>query len=356
MKTVRLGKTGLKVSRVGMGGIPIQRPPLDEAIKVLQRAFDLGVNLVDTSIGYGDSEERIGKGLIGRREQVIVATKGRWKDKTTALENIEQSLKRLNTDYIDLWQFHGVNTLEGYEGVLGPDGAMEGAQAALQAGKIRHIGISSHSPDVAKRAVVSGHFETIQFPFNFVARELAEELVPLAREHDVGFIAMKPFAGGMLRKANLAIRYLLQFEGVVPIPGIERAAEIEEIADIVASGPWELTPQEQQEIEEIRARVGTRFCRRCRYCMPCPQEVEIQPLMTLPILWELWPPDLSFSERSIGGYMTHAVESATNCIQCGECELKCPYQLPIREIIADNIAFYERMAAEHSAQQNTLQQ
>ncbi|MDY7077201.1 MAG: aldo/keto reductase [Chloroflexota bacterium] len=356
MKTVRLGKTGLKVSRVGIGGIPIQRPPENEAIKVIRRALDLGVNLIDTSIGYGDSEERIGKGIAGRREQVIIATKGRWKDRATALENIERSLERLNTGYIDLWQFHGVNTLEGYEGVLGPDGAMEGAQVALQAGKIRHIGISSHSPDVAKRAVVSGHFETIQFPFNFVARELAEELAPLAREHDVGFIAMKPFAGGMLRKARLAIKYLLQFDRVVPIPGVEKAVEIEEIVDIVNNEPWDLKPQERQEIEEIRARVGTRFCRRCRYCMPCPQDVEIQPLMTLPVLWELWPSGLSFSERSIGGYVTHVVESAENCVQCGECEEKCPYELPIREMMVENIALYERAAAEHNARQDASPQ
>jgi predicted aldo/keto reductase-like oxidoreductase len=350
MQTTRLGKMGLEVSRVGIGGIPIQRPPLDEAVRAIQRALDLGVNLIDTSIGYGDSEERIGKAVAGRRGQVILATKGGWRDKTMALEHIALSLERLNTDYIDLWQFHGVNTLEGYEGLLGPDGAMEGAREALQAGKVRHIGLSSHSPDVAKKAVASGHFETIQFPFNFVARELAEELAPLARQHDVGFIAMKPFAGGMLRKANLAIKYLLQFEGVVPIPGIESAAEIEEIAGIVNSEPWELTSQEWGEIEEIRARVGTRFCRRCRYCMPCPQGVEIQALMTLPVLWELWPPELSFSERSIGAYIREAVQSAENCVQCGECEEKCPYELPIREMIAEHVAFYERVAAEHGAQ------
>jgi predicted aldo/keto reductase-like oxidoreductase len=347
MKTVRLGKTGLEVFRVGMGGIPIQRPSFDEAVRVIQRALDLGISLIDSSLGYGDSEERIGKALVGRREQVIIATKGGWRDKAAALECIERSLKRLNTDYIDLWQFHGVNTLEGYEGVLGPGGAMEGAQEALRAGKILHIGLSSHSPDVAKQAVVSGHFETIQFPFNFVARELAEELAPLARKHDVGFIAMKPFAGGMLRKASLAIKYLLQFEHVVPIPGIERAAEIEEIVEIVEQGQWELTPQERQEIKETRERVGTRFCRRCRYCMPCAQGVEIQSLMTLPLLWELWPPALFFSERSIGGFAARTVQSAENCIQCGECEAKCPYELPIREMIVENLAFYERVTTEH---------
>jgi predicted aldo/keto reductase-like oxidoreductase len=343
MKTVRLGRTELEIGRVGIGGIPIQRPPLNEAVATIQRALDLGVNLIDTSIAYGDSEERIGQAIAGRRDQVVVATKGRWNDKATALENIERSLARLNTDYIDLWQFHGVNSLEGYRRVLGPGGAMEGAQQALQAGKIRHIGLSSHSPDVAKEAVISGYVETIQFPFNFVARELGEELFPLARQHDVGFIAMKPFAGGMLRKANLTIKYLLQFEGVVPIPGVEKAAEIEEIVDIVNREPWALTSRERQEIEALRDQVGTRFCRRCGYCMPCSQNVNIQPLMTLPVLWELWPP----SEPSNRAFMREVVESARNCVQCGECETRCPYELPIREMIVEHVALYERVMTKY---------
>jgi aryl-alcohol dehydrogenase-like predicted oxidoreductase len=158
MKTVRLGKTGLEVSRVGMGGIPIQRPPLDEAVRVIQRALDLGVNFIDTAYSYGAgmSEERIGKAIAGRREQVILATKGGWRDKATVMEHIERSRQRLKTDYIDLWQLHGVNSLEGYEGVLKPGGALEGAQEALKAGTIRHIGLSSHSPDVARAAIASG--------------------------------------------------------------------------------------------------------------------------------------------------------------------------------------------------------
>ncbi len=351
MKTVRLGKTGLEVSRIGMGGIPITRPTEDEAIKVIQRALDLGVNFIDTANGYGISEERIGKGIAGRREQVIVATKGGGRDKAAALKSIEQSLKHLNTDYIDLWQFHGVNTFEAYEQVLGPDGAMEAAQEALRAGKIRHIGFSSHSLDVALKMVPSCLFETVQFPFNFVCNEAADKLLPLAREHDVGFIAMKPFAGGMLKDANLVIKYLLQFDNVVPDPGIEKIKEIEEIVDIVDGESWELMPQERQEMEEIRARVGTRFCRRCRYCMPCPQEVEIQPLMTLPGLYGEWPPEWFFS----WGYVKNMVASAKNCIQCGECEEKCPYHLPIREMIVESIEFYGRVAAEYDAQQNALQ-
>jgi len=171
------------------------------------------------------SEERIGKAIAGRREEVVIATKTGARDRTTAQEHLKLSLRCLNTDYIDIWQFHDVSTFEAYEQVLGPGGAMEAAQEALQAGKIRDIGISSHSMDVALKAVSSGHFETIQFPFNFVTNEAAEELVPLAQEYDLGFIAMKPFAGGMPEDVNLVIKYLLQFDNVVPDPGIEKIEE-----------------------------------------------------------------------------------------------------------------------------------
>lgn len=334
MKTVRLGKTGLMVSRVGMGGIPLTRPSEEEAIKVIQHALDLGVNFIDTSRGYGISEERIGKAIAGRRDEVIIATKG-W-----TLDHIEESLKHLNTDYIDLWQFHGINTFEAYQDVIKPSGFLEKARKALKSGEIQHIGFSSHSLEVALKVVTSGYFETIQFPFNFISNEAADQLVSLAREHDVGFIAMKPFAGGRIRDAALAIKYLLQYN-VIPDPGVEKMEEIEEIVGIV-NGSWELTHQEQEEIATIRAQVGTRFCRQCEYCMPCPQGVHICGVLYLQILWELWPPDWFFSWQ----YVKNAVESAENCIQCGECEEKCPYNLSIREMIVENINFYEGVARE----------
>jgi len=342
MKTVRLGKTDLEVSRVGMGGIPITRPSLDDAIKVIRRALDLGVNFIDTSLFYKDSEIRIGKGIEGRRENVILATKGSWREKEEARDCIERSLKRLNADYIDLWQFHNVSNFEKYERMLKPGGALEAAQEALKEGKIRHLGISSHSLEVALKAVSSGLFETIQYPFNYVRNEAVEELIPLAKEHDVGFIAMKPFAGGMLDDANLAIKYILQFDNVVPDPGIEKAEEIEEIVGIV-NGSLTLTQEEQGIIEETRARMGNRFCRQCEYCMPCPEGVLITNLMYIPRLYELWPPEWFIN----WSYVTNGVESGKNCVQCGHCEEKCPYQLPIREIMAENIEFYRKMAEKH---------
>jgi predicted aldo/keto reductase-like oxidoreductase len=337
MKMVRLGKTGLQVSRVGMGGIPIQRPPLDEAIRVIRRALDLGINFIDTAHGYGASEERIGKGIAGRREQVIIATKGGG-DRAGTLACIEMSLARLNTDHIDLWQFHGVNDFEAYQQILGPGGGMEGAQAALRAGKIRHIGFSSHSLEVALKAVASGHFETVQFPLNFVSDEAAEKLVPLANECDLGFIAMKPFAGGNIRNANLAFRYLLQFDSVVADPGIEKTAEIEEIVSLAEEESRPLSAQERLQMESIRAELGSRFCHQCGYCMPCAQAVNIPMVMITQLMWREWPPALF---RDPEWWFVKAVQTGQNCIECGECETKCPYRLPIREMIVENLGFFD---------------
>jgi predicted aldo/keto reductase-like oxidoreductase len=335
MKTVRLGKTNLQVSRVGIGGIPIQRPAEDEAIRTIRRALDLGINLIDTAHGYGASEERIGKAIAGRREQVVLATKGGWRDKAMVLLHIDTSLQRLNTPYVDLWQFHNVGNLEGYESLFRPEGPVEAAREALQAGKIRHLGITTHMLEVAQRAVTAGLFETVQFPFNFVNDDAADKLLPLAREHDVGFIAMKPFAGGQLRDARLAIKYVLQFDGAVPDPGVERIEEVEEIVGIVNRGDWELTAQEHEEIAQVRAELGTHFCQWCGYCMPCAQGVEIPDLMNMRGMWKLWPLEAFIP------WMKEAAESAARCIECGECEEKCPYHLPIRERIPLGARFYE---------------
>ena len=343
MKSVRLGKTNLEVSRVGMGGIPLQRPAEEEAIKVVHRALELGINLFDTAAGYGNSEERIGKALVGRRDQAIIATKSGKTSKAEAAAELERSLKRLQTDVIDIWQLHNISNRKKYAQVTGPGGSLGAAQEALQAGKIRHTGLSSHNLDIAIEAVKSGLFETIQFPFNYVTREPADELISLAQEYDVGFIGMKPFAGGLLNDATLSIKYVLQFDWVVPDPGIETVQEIEEVVSIVESGDWTLTAQEWQEIEARRADLGTQFCRQCGYCQPCPQEIPISMVMITQGMWKLWP------RETFHDWMGRVIDEARNCAQCGECETRCPYQLPIREMIVENNTFYQRMAAEHEA-------
>jgi predicted aldo/keto reductase-like oxidoreductase len=338
MKTVRLGKTGLIVSRVGIGGIPITRPTENEAIKVIRRALDLGVNFVDTARSYKDSEDRIGKAIAGCRDRVVVATKGGGQNKKSALKSLELSLQHLNTSYIDLWQLHGINTLKEYENILRSGGALDAAREALRGGKIGHVGLSSHNVNVALKAVSSDLFETILFPFNFISNEAADRLVSLAKEHDVGFIAMKTFAGSRIDDANLAIKYLLQFDNVVPVPGVEKVKEVEEIINVV-NGSWKLTASERKRIREIHEHMSPRFCRQCEECLPCPQGVPIHALMYLINLYELWPPDWFFSWR----YVTDSTAKAKGCDQCGECEKNCPYNLPIREMMKENIEFYERM-------------
>lgn len=339
MQTTRLGKTELQVPRIGFGGIPIQRLTEEEAVKVVRRCLDLGVTFLDTANAYTTSEGYIGKAIAGRRDQVILATKTAARDKATALEHLELSLKQLQTDYIDLWQLHNVSTEAAFEQILAPGGAMEAAREALQSGKIRHLGVTSHSLDVAIKMTPTGHFETVQVPLNFVTDEALAEMLPLARQHDLGFIAMKPLAGGLLDNANLAIKWLLQFEGVVPDPGIERVSEIEEIVRIV-EGSWELSAEERQEIDRIRAEAGTRFCRRCQYCLPCPQGIKIPVMMNVRSFMkrfsETWYEKNNFAA---------VIDTARTCIDCGQCEERCPYHLPIREMLAENIAYYEEMVS-----------
>lgn len=340
MQKIRLGRTGLMVSRVGMGGIPIQRPSPEDSFKVINRALDLGVNFIDTSIAYGDSEIIIGKGIAGRRDEVILATKGGWRSKEGTLGNIESSLKRLGTDYIDLYQLHNIRDLEAFNHVISNGGSLEALQEAMEKGKILQIGFSSHNLDVARMGVESGLFETVQFPFNFIAREAEAKLIAHAKKHDVGFIGMKPFAGGNITDARLAIGYVLRHDNVVPDPGIEKVEEIEEIVSLVDNG-IELTDKDMLEMDTLRDQLGSRFCRQCMYRMPCPNGVEIWLLTYMKNLFRLWP-----REKVIESFGDSAV-TAELCIQCGECEERCPYNLPIRELIQENYDYYQSEMMKH---------
>ncbi len=335
MRKISLGATGMVVSEIGFGGIPIQRLSHDQAVLVVRKCLDLGVTFLDTANAYTTSEERIGEAVRDRREDLVLATKTQARDGKGVAKHLALSLERLGVETIDLYQFHCVSTEEDYQKVLAPGGPLDLVRQAQTSGVVRHIGLSSHSMTVALKAVQSGFFETIMFPFNFIAREAADVLIPVALEREVGFIAMKPLAGGALDDATLAFKYLRQFPQVLPIPGIERAAEMEEIIAI-AEAPQGLTPQEQAAIERMRSELGNRFCRRCGYCQPCPQGVSIQSLMILDSVIKRMPAANIFSGLS------EEVESAEECIECGECEEKCPYGLPIREMIQEHIDLFHR--------------
>ncbi len=344
MEKIRLGRTGMMVTRLGFGGIPIQRCTEAEAVKVVRKCLELGINFYDTANGYTTSEERIGKALKGKRQDVFIATKTFARSHEEIREHLDLSLKRLGTDYIDLYQFHQVADLEAMKRILDPaDGLMNTFEEAKKAGKIRHIGATAHKLDVAKELVKSERFETIMFPFNFVTCEPADELLPLCKKHDVGFINMKPMAGGMLEDPVVAFKYLLQFPDMVVIPGIEKPREIEQIVRIYES-PREMTPAEKEKMQQLRDELGTRFCRRCDYCQPCEQEVPISMLMTFPSFVKRLPPDWYLKNPFIPSMM----EKATACIQCGECEARCPYNLPIREMIQESYDLFEQVKAKYS--------
>jgi len=344
MEKIRLGRTNMMVTKVGFGGIPIQRLNEDEAIAVVKTCFELGINYFDTANGYSTSEERIGKAIKGYREKVILATKSMSHSREELSKNLDLSLKRLGVDYIDLYQFHGVSDFNSLDRILEPNGVMAVVEKAQVKGLVRHIGITSHQIDVAKKAVTSGRFETVMFPFNFITSEAADELIPLCRKHDVGFISMKPMAGGMIDNASVAIKYLLQFPDIIPIPGIEKIAEIEEIVSIVESSP-KMTRAEKLEMKHIRETLGSRFCHRCDYCQPCTMDIPISTVMTSKSFYKRLPPDRFFSP-----FVGEAIEKATNCSDCGECEKRCPYHLPIREMLKEQIAWYQDLRSQYEKQ------
>jgi predicted aldo/keto reductase-like oxidoreductase len=333
LEKIRLGKTELMVTRIGFGGIPIQRLTDDGAVEVVRRCIDLGINFIDTANGYTTSEERIGKAVKGQRENLIIATKTGARDRKGAEEHLELSLKRLQTDYIDIYQFHGVSTEEHLKHVL-EDGPYAVAEEAKKAGKIRHISVTSHSREIAMKAVETDMFESLMFPFNFIVNEPIDDLIPLCRKHDVGFIAMKPMAGGMLENATIAFKYLFTIPDVVPLVGIEKVEEIEEIVKLV-EGPQEMTETEKATMQQLIDELGTRFCRRCDYCQPCTVGIPISMVMTSRSFFKRMPPG-----RFFGGMVDGAMEKASECTECGECETRCPYNLPIREMLAEHVKWF----------------
>ncbi|MBM4463160.1 MAG: aldo/keto reductase [Chloroflexi bacterium] len=337
MEMVRLGKTGLMVSRLGFGGIPIQRLGEAEAVLLVKRCLELGINFYDTANAYTTSEGFIGKAIDGRREELVLATKSTSRNPEKVMKHLQLSLERLGVDTIDLYQLHGVDDLETYNSMVASGGMLTTLEKARSQEKIRHIGISSHSLDVAKLAAQSGHFETVQFPFNFVAREAADELIPLCRRNDVGFIAMKPMGGGMLESASLAMKFLMQFPGVHPIVGVDTIEQMEELVRIV-EGDLSITPEEQRRMEQIATELGSRYCRHCYYCQPCPQDILICEVMVFPTYLKRSVPAFYLS-----GWVADNMEKAQTCTECGECEGRCPFKLPIREMLGDSVALFRKL-------------
>ncbi len=328
MEYTTLGNTGLKVSRLGFGGIPIQRISKDEAIALIHKLPEYGVNYIDTARGYTVSEEYIGAGLDGIRDKFVLATKSQARTKEAMAADIDISLKNLRTDHIDLYQLHFVQPKD-FDTIIGPGGAMEALLEAKAAGKIGHIGFTTHEVAMFEKALELDWVETIMFPYNFVETQ-GTDLMKKCRELGKGFICMKPLAGGAIEDVSLAMRFIAANENVsVNIPGM---ASEEELAQNVkaASDVAPLTEAELAQVQHIRDTLGNQFCRRCNYCQPCTMGINISFCFTL----NGYLTRYGLKDWAIGRYKSMAVEPNA-CIECGACESRCPYKLPIISMLKD---------------------
>ena len=340
MKSMRLGKTEIQVSELGFGGIPITRLNFDEAADLVKYCFDQGIIFFDTAYVYGDSEVKIGAGVQGFRDQVTLATKTFVRDADGARAQLEESLNRLKTDHIDLYQFHNVSTDDALKQVLGPGGAYEAAVQAREEGKIGHIGITAHNLDIAEKACHTGLFATVQIPFNLIEHDPADKLFPVAREHDMGIIAMKPLGGGLLDRAELCFAFLQQYRDIIPIPGLQSKQEVDENIQFFET-PRALTQQDWREIDGIRVEMGERYCHRCEYCLPCPEGVEIWKVLLFRAQTKRFPPQM------VMNLAKGPMKTAENCVQCEECSEKCPYDLPVPDMVGESLEQYQQYQAHH---------
>ena len=321
-----LGKTGLKISRLGFGGIPIQRINAEGTKALMHKLKAAGVNFIDTARGYTVSEEYLGYALEGIREDFILATKSMSRTKEAMAADIDTSLKNLRTDYIDLYQVHNP-TMEQLEQVIAPGGALEALLEAKAAGKIGHIGLTNHSMEVFQAALNMDWVETFMFPYSIVETQ-AEKLIRACAEKNIGFIDMKPLAGGAIEDATAALRYICANPNVtVVIPGMADPSELDQnIAAVNDTAP--ITPEENAKFLEIRNALGTNFCRRCNYCQPCAAGINISGAF----LFDGYLSRYGLAEWAKGRYATMA-KKASDCIGCGACEDRCPYHLPIRAML-----------------------
>lgn len=321
-----LGKTGLKISKLGFGGIPIQKSNEEDVRKLFQVLIREGINYIDTAKGYTVSEKFIGYAMEGYRDKFILATKSMSRDYEGMKKDITTSFEALRTDYIDLYQVHNPS-MEQLDKVLSEDGALKALQEAKAEGKIGHIGITAHSTEVFERALGLDWVETIMFPYNLVEQQ-AVDLIQKCKDKNIGFIAMKPLAGGAIEDATLALRYINQNDAVsVVIPGMAEEKEVlENRAAIENTAP--LSAEEEEKIEKIRKQLGNQFCRRCNYCAPCTVGISIPNVFLFAGYLERY----DLADWAKNRYSTLAVK-ASACVECGACETRCPYNLPIREML-----------------------
>lgn len=326
------------VGASSFGALPIQRLSKPEAMKLLREAYELGMNYFDTAHGYTDSEEKIGMALSDVRKDIIISTKSPAKDKKTLLEDIETSLERMKTDYIDLLQLHNPDTLPDPED---PDGLYGGLLEAKRQGMIRHIGITNHSLERAVAAVKSGKYETIQYPFSSLASEEEIALTQLAKQEDVGFIAMKGLSGGLITNAATTFSFIKQYDNVVPIWGIQRESELLEFIEMEKNPPV-YDDAMKALIEKDRRELAGNFCRGCGYCKPCPAGIDIPTMARMSLLLRRSPYQRYMTEEFKEQMMV-----IDQCLHCNACMSRCPYHLNTPELLQENLKDYLQFYEEH---------
>ena len=336
MEKIRLGRTELLVTKTAFGALPIQRLTKPDAAKLVRRAYEAGINYFDTANMYSDSEEKLSLALKDVREQVIISTKSAATDKKGAMAHIENSLRHLG--YIDLFQFHNPARLPD---ISDPNGAFAAALEMKEKGYIRHIGITNHRHHIAKAAIESGNFETLQFPFCHLATDVDMELVALCKQADMGFIAMKGLSGGLLTNAEACYAFMQQYENVVPIWGIQREEELDQWLDITARNVT-MTEALKAVIEADRKELAGSFCRGCGYCMPCPAGIEINNSARMNMLLRRSPYKPYLSDEWYE--KMHRIE---NCIHCGQCASRCPYHLDTPSLLQYMLKDYDEFYAKH---------
>ncbi|MBW4863610.1 MAG: aldo/keto reductase [Paeniclostridium sp.] len=322
-----LGKTNLKINRIGFGGIPIQRVTQQYTNKIIDELINQGINFIDSARGYTVSEEYIGNAIEGKRDNFILASKSMSRTYEDMLKDVNITLKNFKTDYIDLYQLHNVKSDE-YENIFNDNMAYKALLDCKSQGKIKNIGITSHSIDTIKKAVRDEKFDTIQFPYNIV-EDQADEIFREAHKRNIGIIVMKPLAGGAINNAKLAIKYILSKEYIdVVIPGMDSVDQVLENISVLEN--LYIDKEDELKIEDIRNQLGNRFCRRCEYCMPCPVGINIP----MNFLLEGYYSRYNLKEWSKERYNSLDIK-ASDCVECGKCESKCPYDLPIREMLKE---------------------
>ena len=338
MDQIRLGRTELYVSKTAFGALPIQRISHADAVKLVSRAYESGINYFDTANAYTDSEEKLGAALHDVRHEVIISTKSGGGDKKTVQTHIEESLRRLQTDYIDLFQFHNPAQLPDPED---PDGPFAAVLEAKQKGYIRHIGITNHRLKVARAAIDSGNFETMQFPFCYLAASQDLEIVEKCKAADMGFIAMKGLSGGLLNNAEACYAFMQEYPNVVPIWGIQREEELDQWLELTARDPH-VTPEIQAVIDKDRKELAGNFCRSCGYCLPCTAGIDIPQAARMSALLRRSPYQPYMSDEWYA--KMHKIEE---CVHCDACKSRCPYGLDTPALLQAMLKDYDAFYAEH---------